>query len=545
MSLDRTERRATLRVLVIDDDAADRALVRGCLRSDDADRRFEVTDCEDAETAREVVAACTPDLVLVDYCLPRSNGLALTRELQGVAEPEVLPVVLLTDCDREDVRRSAMQSGAQDYLLKNDLTPRSLRRAIQHAVERADLVRQMRATMRSLEEARAVADAANAAKNRFVANVSHEVRTPLTAIMGFADLALSDTAGLTDAQKFEAVQTIRRNGEHLLAIVNDILDLSKIEAGKLEFEVRHCDPIAIARDVVDLMRVRADAKSIDLALECAPGTPRTIRSDPTRLRQVLANLVGNAIKFTIVGGVRVTLESVGDDLSFAVIDSGVGIAEDQVNRVFVPFAQADAKATRRFGGTGLGLSISRSLARLMGGDLVLQGSKLGVGSCFRLTLPAGQAAAKVAARDGGAADDTPPPPPRRPDLDGYQVLLAEDGPDIQRLLSFLLSSVNAQVTIAGNGRIAVELVRQSYDDGRPFDVVLMDMQMPEMDGLEALTVLRAEGYDVPVIALTASAMESDRQRCLAAGFDDYETKPVNHTRVLATVQRLAAARRRC
>ena len=399
---------------------------------------------------------------------------------------------------------------------------------------------------RALHDALDKAEAATRAKNEFLANMSHEIRTPMTAILGFSDVLLgSGNRKTASPEQVEAVRTIKRNGEYLLNIINDILDVSKIEAGKLLTERIASSPCQLVAEVSSLARVRADEKGLPLNITYGGAIPETIQSDPTRLRQILINLIGNAIKFTDRGevGIEVRLVDAGGSpaLQFDVVDTGLGMTEEQASRVFQPFTQADASTTRRFGGTGLGLAISKRLADMLGGDIVLAETRVGVGSRFRLTVATGPldgvkmiddpvSATVVAGEPRATGDD-------RLDLSGCRVLLAEDGPDNQRLISFMLKRAGAEVTVEENGQLAVDRALAARDEGRPFDIILMDMQMPVMDGYDATRLLRDNSYTGPIIALTAHAMASDRQKCLNAGCDDYAAKPIRRDELNRTIRR--------
>jgi signal transduction histidine kinase/ActR/RegA family two-component response regulator len=406
----------------------------------------------------------------------------------------------------------------------------------QRSVDQERQSAELAAKAAELEDARAAADTANRAKSDFLAHMSHEIRTPMTAILGFADLLTEP--GQSAAERAEHARTIQRSGEHLLTIINDILDLSKIENGRTTVETVRCSPAQIVADVSSLMRARAAARGLTLTVAFAGAIPDTILTDPTRLRQILMNLLSNAVKFTHSGGVRldVRLQAGTPEpmMVFAVSDSGIGMTPDQIERVFRPFEQGDVSMSRRYGGTGLGLSISRRLARLLGGDITLQ-SRPGHGSNLTLTIATGPLAGVRTAEIGaeGLAPESVPasPAPAAISLRG-RILLAEDGPDNQRLISFHLRKAGAEVTIAENGRIAVDRALEALRAGRPFDVIVMDMQMPVLDGYAAATELRERGYPGPIVALTAHAMTGDRERCLAAGCSAYATKPIDRHRLL-------------
>ncbi|MHC4899415.1 MAG: response regulator [Planctomycetota bacterium] len=405
-----------------------------------------------------------------------------------------------------------------------------------------DYAAQMEARSTELERAWRSAEQATQAKSEFLAALSHEIRTPMTAILGFTEV-LAETASSAETQ--EAVRTIMANGNHLLDIIKDILDLSKIEAGKLRVETRRVQTIDIVHQAVELMKGHAETKSLPLEIDFASQLPETVVTDPTRLRQILVNLLSNAIKFTERGSVRLFVYFAGEEvneaepmLCFSIVDSGIGMTALQIDKLFQPFTQADASTSQRFGGTGLGLSISRQLARVLGGDISVT-SRRGLGSVFRLAMPVGSLEGVKMVDPQGWETSTgtqqEEPPAELPSID-CRILIAEDEPANRHLISHILERAGARVRSVDNGNLAVENALEALAAGTPFDVVLMDMQMPIMDGYEATETLRKLDYHGPIVALTASAMAADRARCLDAGCDDFATKPVNRRRLLGIIR---------
>ena len=401
---------------------------------------------------------------------------------------------------------------------------------------------------RSLMDAKEEAEAANRSKSEFLANMSHEIRTPMTAILGYSDLLYVD-GDITEApeRRRDTIRTIRQNGEHLLTIINDILDVSKIEAGQLSVELIETDPVRVVSEAASLLKARADEKGIGLNVRYDTPIPKRIESDPTRLLQIVLNLAGNAVKFTDHGAVTIRVSCDPDDwsIAFRVEDTGIGMTPEQRDDIarFEAFTQADASTTRKFGGTGLGLRISNALATMLGGGIDIESTR-GEGSAFTATVSTGDLGGvpMIRPEDGIRAREeieTPVDELTATPLEGVRVLLAEDGPDNQKLISHFLTKAGAEVCICGNGRIAAETIEGAGPDQLP-DVVLMDMQMPELDGYSATRRLRDAGFTVPVIALTANAMDGDRDRCLEAGCDDYASKPVNRIELIETCRRWAA-----
>jgi signal transduction histidine kinase/ActR/RegA family two-component response regulator len=453
----------------------------------------------------------------------------------------------MQQCDISDERARQLQSEhqtllrARDELMVANLTDRD-RAAREKRQLIAALEDQVAMRTRELRVATEEASAASRLKSEFLARMSHEIRTPMTAILGYTDVLLGAFA--EDNQERRALEIIQRNGQHLLALINDILDLSKIEAGRMSVERVACEPLAIVTDVVTLMRVRATEKGLTLNVAFDGPVPETIQTDPTRLRQIITNLVGNAIKFTTEGEITIRVATrdtakPSPQLELTVCDTGPGIPPDQCERIFEAFAQAEASTTRVHGGTGLGLTISRLLARELGGDLTVTGV-VNAGSTFCARVATGPLEGvrmiqePTAALRGRVQPRTAPDrlaDDQLPGLSG-RILLAEDGPDNQRLIAHVLRRAGAEVTVVENGAEAVDAALAARDEGRPFGVVLMDMGMPVLDGYAATGKLRAAGYELPVIALTAHAMAHDRSRCINAGCDEYATKPIDRRALL-------------
>lgn len=398
---------------------------------------------------------------------------------------------------------------------------------------------------RALETALHRAEAADRAKGEFLANMSHEIRTPMTAILGYAEVLLHEASyakkPLEPSDLLAHLQTIQRNGAHLLQIINDILDLSKIEAGKLAVERIPCSPRQAVAEVASLLRVRAEAKGLQLQQQFAGAIPDTISSDPTRLRQILLNLVGNALKFTEQGCVRLVTRfpATPDDkrLELEVIDTGIGMTQDQIDRSFVPFNQADYSTTRRFGGTGLGLAISKRLVEMLDGEISIE-SRLGEGCTVRVRLPVECPSGEPPSPRAASLCEPPLPVKREAARRlNCRILLAEDAPDNQRLLAHVLGREGAEVSVVADGQAALELALKEQRQGTPFDVILMDVQMPVLGGCAATRRLREQGYVRPIIALTAHEAPHERQSCLDAGFDDCAAKPVDRAALLAAIDR--------
>ena len=410
----------------------------------------------------------------------------------------------------------------------------------------AQQTQQLRTSNAELSAARETAYAHSRAKDEFLANMSHELRTPLTTIIGYADVLTTDP-DLPAGKRQAHVTVVQRSARHLLSIINEVLDLASIEAGKLTIRIGEVDVARTLDEVVSELHPRAAEKGLSLSVTYEGPVPRHIQSDPMRLRQILINLVGNAIKFTESGSVRLRVclqpqSTANPDgrapqtprLEFEVIDTGIGMTAEQIDGLFRRFGQVDTSPSRRYEGTGLGLAISQRLARMLGGDITVT-SVPGQGSTFRVTVDPGPlSGAKMMTDPAAEAIVTPANPA---DLTGLRLLLAEDVPANQLMFTMILQRLGATVTAVGDGRAAIDAFHAAADADEPFDLVLMDMQMPGVDGYQATAQLRAAGVQTPIIALTAHARDSDRTACLAIGCSDFLSKPLDPAKLVGTIHK--------
>lgn len=413
---------------------------------------------------------------------------------------------------KDRVKRSVQSSGESYSLFETNIL-------LQQAVEEKTA---------AFMAAKTAAESSSRAKSEFLSNMSHEIRTPLNGILGFADLLRKgiDHGDMVKRQKW--LNVIHTSGQQLLTLINDILDLSKVEAGQMIIERLRCSPRDIVDEVASLQRPQAAQKGISLDVRLATSLPDTIETDPTRFRQLLTNLVANAIKFTDSGGVTIILrmlESSGNaQIAVDIVDTGVGIPEEKLIAIFDPFVQADSSTSREFGGTGLGLTICRQIVELLGGRISVV-SQPGRGSTFTCTVETGSLAGIEMLE--GQSEKAPVSQEAAVRVKPWEtlqgrVLLVDDSEINRLLIGSILRQTSIEVTLAENGQIAVELATRN-----PFDVILMDMQMPVMDGYVATSTLREKGLDIPIIALTANAMVEDRERAFAVGCSRYLTKPVD------------------
>ena len=401
--------------------------------------------------------------------------------------------------------------------------------------------------LNKLETAVKAADRANTAKSQFLANMSHEIRTPLTAIIGHSDEALDRNQ--TTEQHLSALHTIHYSSIHLLNLLNNILDFSKIDAGEVEIECFEMNPVQTISAVESIVMNQAKEKGLKFTVNYTAPIPKSIVSDPIRLKQILLNLCSNAIKFTERGSVEIQISFVtdSDSLVIRVTDTGIGMTEEQCQKVFKPFKQADSSTTRKFGGTGLGLSLSKQLAELLNCSLSVE-SEFHKGTCFTLSVPRGNVNDRGMLTDGNMLQNNQIIPAKNREVTQQnnnqftelygRVLLVEDTEINQQLIARFLSGMGASVAVADNGQQAVEQAL-----GQEFDLIYMDMQMPVMSGIEAIKILRDKGYKQPIVVLTANATNEDERQCKEAGADGFLTKPINRSSLYDMTARYLAQRR--
>jgi signal transduction histidine kinase len=522
---------ASLRVLIIEDSEDDLLLLLRELRKG----RFQIQHCcvENAEDLERHLHSEHWDVILSDYNLPGFGALSALDILRKRGLD--IPFIIVSGAVGEETAVAAMRAGAHDYLMKGNLT--RLMPAIERELREAASRQARRDAERAAFMAKEEAVAANRAKSDFLAQMSHEIRTPLGAILGFSELLLQSSED--ESTRRETLEIILRNGQNLLQIVDEILDMSKVEAGKLAIEMLSFSLPEMLSDLEHLLSPKARDKGLKLQFICDRRLPQEIQTDPTRLRQILINVIGNAIKFTLVGSVKLIV-SLGHPhggkqiLEFTIVDTGLGISTEQQSLLFKPFSQADSSISRRFGGTGLGLALSKQLARLLQGDLVLTTSEPGKGSTFtlRIAVPMKESEKKVSERMKTPQGRLLP----CLQLSDIHVLLVDDSNDNRLLMSRILKSTGAIVDIASDGREAIDkALRHTHD------IVLLDMQMPVMDGYTAARVLRESGFSKPIIALTANAMNSERSRCIEAGCDDFHPKPIDRPILIELISNYVTA----
>ncbi len=509
---------------------------------------YRVHTASNGEEALRVLRQQEIDIVLSDVNMPGMDGLELLKKVKSHTSWKFIPFILLTARISREDRLQGLDEGADDYLtkpfdatevmtrLKAAMRTRALYRELE--AKNHELAAAQRGLQRKVEERTyelslqsQKAMSANKAKDQFLANMSHEMRTPLTAIMGFSDLI---AGGVNEADAGEFQETIRRNASHLLSLIDEILDFSKIESGTVTIERTQIDTEDFFKTIESSFRPLIEGKGVDFRLRIDAGVAPALVTDAKRLRQMITNLIGNAVKFTERGSVKAEVQVIDDrgwpQLRIRVIDTGIGIPREAQDKLFSPFSQADMSLSRKFGGTGLGLALSRKIARSLGGELMIEASAPGVGSTFTLWVPVeipvqpslGSRTTRVNATRARSSHE------RR--LEGLRILLAEDSVDNRRLLRRLLEGAGAHLDVAADGIDAVQMARS-----HPFDVILMDIQMPRLDGYNAAKAIRGSGFKNPILALTAHASEQDLERVLEAGCNDRLVKPIEFDQMVSSI----------
>ncbi len=502
------------RILLVEDNHADARLLEISLEDSP---EFKLTHVSSLEEARGQLTRQVYDLVLLDLHLPDGTG----QESFDIMRRRAFntPIVVMTGLDDGETGRELVKRGAQDFLVKGEVDEATLARCLRYAIERY-------ANELSLREAREEAIEASRAKSDFLAGMSHEIRTPMNSILGMADLLLEST--LSQEQE-NYLRVIQNSSEALLELINGILDLSKIEAGKLELESTPFDLHELLETMMEIVAYPAHKKRLDLAIAIDPEVPRWVVGDPSRLRQILINLVGNAIKFTTEGEivVEVNLDPKTDHaIHVSVRDTGAGIQEDKLAAIFEPFTQADASIARQFGGTGLGLSISLGLARAMDGEIWAE-SRVGEGSTFHVSIVFEDAPAEAALTRAPL-----------PSLTGRRVLVVDDNPTERAVARRILCDAGATVVDVDSSAAGIEEVQRSIAEGLHFDAILLDSRMPEAGGFQVAEVLREhpEIARRAIMMLSMARRQDDVPQCKEFGLGGWIAKPMRPTKLLAAVE---------
>jgi signal transduction histidine kinase len=512
-----------VKILIVDDYQENITALANLIAADD----IEVFSAKNADKALELLTYNDFALALVDIQMPVVTGLELAQLIRGVKKFQHLPIIFVTAPQQDNsLIFQGYETGAVDLLFK-PLNPYVVRSKVRVFVELSRQRETLQTHVDESDKLRLEAEAANIAKSQFLANMSHEIRTPLAAVMGFSDLLVNDDASPEEKEEWAAA--VRRNGNLLMRLIDDILDISKIEADRLEFDTAPFSLNDFLQDVNATLAFKAKDKGVDLDFHYPTDSFNFYNSDSTRIKQILLNVIGNAIKFTARGRILVEVEikpatNKADSMHVTVKDEGIGLTPEQTTRLFQPFSQGDASTRRQYGGTGLGLAISRRLARALGGDLSLVSTTPGMGSTFAITVllnrtPKLEKSEPIPKSLSGALPEA--------DFTGKHILAVDDSPDNLFLIQMFLKTSGANLTCVENGASAVELVKENN-----FDLILMDMQMAGMDGREATSIIRKMGYKGPVLAFTAHAMQEEHDKCKAAGCDDVIVKPIDSKKLV-------------
>lgn len=517
-----------VKLLIIDDDEEDFFLVQDLLA--DISQTCVLDWASTYEAGQRLLREDRHDLCLMDYKLGAHDGIELLRFAHEVGFSG--PVILLTGMHQIEVDRQALHAGAVDYLVKSKLSAEQLARSIRYALARREVERE--------RVERLKAEAENRSKSEFLAHLSHELRTPLSAILGFTELLLNKNE---NSENSAHLRIVHRNGKHLLGLLNDILDLSKIEAGKLELERQSISLSEFVTDIYFLMQGAALDKNLRLEVEAPQPLPITLRTDPMRLRQILLNLMGNAIKFTHQGSVTLKIDWVnegqGEKIRFSVKDTGIGICAETQKVIFEPFVQSKNAQVHPRAGTGLGLTISKKLVERFGGKIQLT-SEAGKGSEFIFTMDVEDFERTDTEMLRLNFASGPKTTVEIPHLTG-RVLVVDDLRDIRLLIGHFVALTGIEVIYAKDGADAIRIVDADKQLGKLFDVILMDIHMPVLDGHEAVRQLRAEGFTQAIVALTAAHMKGDMDRCFESGFTAYLGKPLDQARLYECLARFLPA----
>ncbi len=520
---------AKTKILLVDDLAENVFALRELILSEIDN--VEILAAQSADEALTLLLDHEVALILLDVQMPGITGFELARMIRGVKKYKEVPLIFVTahQPDRSFIFEG-YEMGAVDVLFK-PLDPHVVRSKIKVLVQLDQQTQQLKNQMAELDRLKSEADAANVAKSQFLANMSHEIRTPLSAVLGFSEVLWEKDFAMIERE--ECISAIRRNGTLLMRLIDDILDLSKIEARRLEFERAEFSLNELLEDISSALLLKASEKSIELVWNLAQlPAGKNYLSDALRIKQVLLNLIGNGIKFTQKGRVSVELhiesqkiaDRMMDDLYFTISDTGSGMSEEQTLRLFQPFAQADASTSRQFGGTGLGLLISRQIAKGLGGNVRLLSTVPDGGSRFEVHFRLEVAPVKNIGKEKYAASSlrVKPATAKMPDFSDNALLIVDDSFDNRRLLQAYLNPTNAHMDFADSGQSCLEVLQHTNPD-----LILMDIQMPIMDGHETTRKLRQMGFRKPILALTAHAMGEEHTACLEAGCDAVLTKPID------------------
>jgi signal transduction histidine kinase len=493
------------------------------------DEEVEIQTFLDAKSALTSMPEHQYGFAILDMQMPDMSGLELSRRIRAIKDHSHLPIIFLTDQhNTEETITQDHVTGAVDFLFK-PLNPAIVRSKVRMFVELQRHKHQMQLQLRELERLRIAAEAATLAKSQFLANMSHEIRTPLAAVMGFADLI---ARGLVPEEKIdECASSIRRNGNLLMRLIDDILDLSKIEANHIEMEIQNTSLKDLLEDIEFTLSFKAREKGINLIFNRPEFNQEGHLFDPTRMKQILLNIIGNAIKFTHKGKVRVdaaivNISETHDKLTIVVQNDGIGITKEQAARLFQPFEQAEVSVKRKFGGSGLGLVISRQLAQAMGGDVVLLKSEADSGTEFEISVIL-ERSQQTKLDSIGILKSSFEAEEISANFQGKHILAVDDARDNLILLEMFLRETEASITFAKNGLEALELCLTNK-----YDIILMDIQMPKMDGIEATAAIRAIGTKIPILALTAYTTKTEYDRCRKAGCNDTLTKPISKNNLI-------------